>query len=192
MTGLGHKHILFVRGENSDSYTVKERAYRAFMAEQGLFNEEDIVDIGEGNNIDTVTSARIKLMKVMPELAPTAVFCCNDLMATGAIRACKCLGLRVPQDVSVVGFDNSTLSKLVEPQITTMDQNMFQLGSRRARRDDPRRPEQAHHAREHPDHARVDRPLQNRSMTEALHCISGGELFYPQISREATGMRALP
>ena len=132
LTGLGHKHILFVRGENSDSYTVKERAYRAFMAEQGLFNEKDIVDIGEGNNIDTVTSARIKLMKVMPELAPTAVFCCNDLMATGAIRACKRLGLRVPQDVSVVGFDNITLSKLVDPQITTMDQNMFQLGSNAA------------------------------------------------------------
>ena len=132
LTGLGHKHILFVRGENSDSYTVKERAYRAFMAEQGLFNEEDIVDIGEGNNIDTVTSERIKLMKVMSELAQTAVFCCNDLMAPGAIRACKRLGLRVPQDVSGVGLDKITLSKLVDPQITTMDQNMFQLGSNAA------------------------------------------------------------
>lgn len=132
LTGLGHKRILFVRGENSDSYTVKERAYRAFMTERGLFDEGHIVDIGEGNNIDTVTSARIKLMKTIPTLDPTAIFCCNDLMATGAIRACKRLGLSVPEDISVIGFDNITLSKLVEPQITTMDQNMFQLGSNAA------------------------------------------------------------
>lgn len=195
LTGLGHKHILFVRGENSDSYTVKERAYRAFMAEQGLFNEKDIVDIGEGNNIDTVTSARIKLMKVMPELAPTAVFCCNDLMATGAHprlqaprppRAAGRFGRRLRQHHALEArrpADHDDGPEHVPAR---------QQRRRRARRDDPRRPEQAHHAREHPDHARVDRPLQNRSMTEALHCISGGELFYPQISREATGMRALP
>ena len=124
LTGLGHKRILFVRGENSDSYTVKEGAYRAFMTERGLFDEGHIVDIGEGNNIDTVTSARIKLMKTIPTLDPTAIFCCNDLMATGAIRACKRLGLSVPEDISV--------SKLVEPQNTTLDQNMFQLGSNAA------------------------------------------------------------
>ena len=129
---LGHRQIVFVRGENSDSYTVKEKAYRLFMKEHGLFDEDNIVDIGEGNNIDTMTSARVKLMKTIPDLNPTAILCCNDLMATGAIRACKRLGLNVPKDVSVIGYDNITLSKLVEPQITTMDQNMFQLGTNAA------------------------------------------------------------
>ena len=129
---LGHRCILFVGGENSDSYTVKEKAYRVFTEENGIFDEDNIVDIGEGNNIETVTSARIKLMKVIPKVNPTAVFCCNDLMAMGAIRACKRLGLNVPRDVSVIGYDNIMLSKLVDPQITTMDQNMYQLGSNAA------------------------------------------------------------
>lgn len=129
---LGHRRILFVGGENSDSYTVKEKAYRVFTEENGIFDEDNIVDIGEGNNIETVTSARIKLMKVIPKVNPTAVFCCNDLMAMGAIRACKRLGLNVPRDVSVIGYDNIMLSKLVDPQITTMDQNMYQLGSNAA------------------------------------------------------------
>ena len=53
-------------------------------------------------------------------------------MAMGAIRACKRLGLNVPRDVSVIGYDNIMLSKLVDPQITTMDQNMYQLGSNAA------------------------------------------------------------
>lgn len=129
---LGHRRILFVSGENSDSYTVKEKAYRVFTEENGIFDEDNIVDIGKGNNIETVTSARIKLMKVIPKVNPTAVFCCNDLMAMGAIRACKRLGLNVPRDVSVIGYDNIMLSKLVDPQITTMDQNMYQLGSNAA------------------------------------------------------------
>lgn len=132
LMGLGHQRILLVRGEHSDSYTVKENAYRSFLTEKGCFHEEDIIDIGEGNSVETVTSARDRLLAVLPETQATAIFCCNDLMATGAIKACKELSLRVPQDMSVLGYDNITLSRLIEPEITTMDQNMFQLGSNAA------------------------------------------------------------
>ena len=49
-------------------------------------------------------------------------------MAVGALYACKLLDLEVPRDVSVMGFDNVSLSRYVAPKLTTMDQNMFQLG----------------------------------------------------------------
>ena len=73
-----------------------------------------------------------QLLRVIPDLDPTAIFCCNDLMAVGAVNACKRLGRRVPADISVVGYDNIALSRMIEPKLTTMDQNMFQLGSNAA------------------------------------------------------------
>ena len=130
---LGHRRILFVRGDHSDSYTIKEEAYRSLMQEKKCFHEEDIVDIGEGNSIETVTAARNRLYDILPRTETTAIFCCNDLMATGAIKACKDRSLRIPDDMSIVGYDkNIPLASLIEPEITTMDQNMFQLGSNAA------------------------------------------------------------
>lgn len=126
---LGHKKILFVRGKNSDSYTVKEEAYRNYMAAHHQLVPDYIVNVGEGNSADTVRDTIARLMTVVAEEQPTAILCCNDLMAIGATRACKQLGLKVPDDISVIGFDNTALSQIVDPPITTMDQNMNQLGS---------------------------------------------------------------
>ena len=125
---LGHERILLVRGSHSDSYEVKEKVYRNFMAEQGCLDEKMILDIGEGNSVDTVDNAADYLLARIPEVKPTAICCCNDLMAVGALNACKLLDLEVPKDVSVMGFDNVSLSRYVAPKLTTMDQNMFQLG----------------------------------------------------------------
>ena len=133
LSGLGHKDILFVRGANSDSYDIKEEAYRQFMEEKNSLREDYILNIGEGNGVETVDAAMEALRRKLPYLKPTAVFCCNDLMAVGALNACKRLGLAVPGNVSVMGYDNISLSRLVEPKITTMDQNMFQLGSNAAK-----------------------------------------------------------
>jgi LacI family transcriptional regulator len=129
----GHRHILFVRGRHSDSYRIKEEAYRAFMKERGLFQENAIVDIGEGNNMTTVDNTAIRLVKCMPQSDATAVFCCNDLMGIGAVNACKRLGRKVPEEMSVIGFDNISLSHSMEPKLTTMAQNMFVLGSNAAK-----------------------------------------------------------
>ncbi|MCR5756662.1 MAG: LacI family transcriptional regulator [Selenomonas sp.] len=132
LTGLGHQRILFVRGTNSDSYDIKEESYRKFMADLGNFDEDCILNIGEGNGVETVDSTMDALLLKLPQLQPTAIFCCNDLMAVGALNACKRLRLSVPQDISIMGYDNIALSRLVDPKITTMDQNMFQLGENAA------------------------------------------------------------
>lgn len=129
---LGHERILLVRGSHSDSYEVKETVYRNFMEEQGCLDEKLILDIGEGNSVDTVDNTADYLLARLPEVRPTAVCCCNDLMAVGALNACKALELSVPEDISVMGFDNISLSRYVAPKLTTMDQNMFQLGENAA------------------------------------------------------------
>jgi LacI family transcriptional regulator len=58
----------------------------------------------------------------------TALFACNDLMAVGAIRACYEAGLRVPEDVSIIGFDDIPLASYVVPPLTTIMQPAETLG----------------------------------------------------------------
>ena len=67
------------------------------------------------------------LFETSPEI--TAIFACNDIMALGVINACKRMGKQVPEQVSVIGFDNIALSALIEPKLTTVDQNMYGLGT---------------------------------------------------------------
>lgn len=122
----GHRDILFLCGEHSDSYTVKEEAYRNFCEEWEL--TPHIVNIGEGNSVETVQAAERALAKELEGKAPTAILCCNDLMASGALRAAEGRGLAVPRDISIIGFDNVLLSRLIDPPLTTVDQNMKKLG----------------------------------------------------------------
>ncbi|WP_138754164.1 LacI family DNA-binding transcriptional regulator [Paenibacillus sinopodophylli] len=59
---------------------------------------------------------------------PTALFCCNDLLAIGALKAAKELGLRVPEDISIIGFDNTILAELTDPPLTTIAQPTKEMG----------------------------------------------------------------
>ncbi len=126
---LGHKNIVFVRGKESYSYDIKEDVYNKFMDEHNLTNQKKIIDIGEGNSNETVEGTMNILSIELSKLkGPIAVFACNDLMALGVLNACKILNLNVPRDVSIIGFDNICISNMVEPKITTVDQNMYLLG----------------------------------------------------------------
>ena len=127
-----HKDILFIRGKDSYSYDVKEKVYREIMSDLNCFNENNIINIGNGNSSETVEKTVDILINILNSTSATAVFACNDLMAVGALNACKKLNLDVPKDLSIIGYDNISLSKFVEPKLTTMDQNMFLLGTNAA------------------------------------------------------------
>jgi LacI family repressor for deo operon, udp, cdd, tsx, nupC, and nupG len=62
------------------------------------------------------------------ETPPTAIFAANDEMAIGAVKAAKDKGMRVPEDIAIVGFDNIKISSIFEPEITTTAQPMFEIG----------------------------------------------------------------
>ena len=64
---------------------------------------------------------------------PEAVFCANDYMAAGAIKYLASRGLRVPQDVAVVGYDNTDVAVAIEPELTTIDSRFYDLGNALAR-----------------------------------------------------------
>ncbi|MBU3154593.1 LacI family transcriptional regulator [Clostridium estertheticum] len=131
---LGHENIIFVRGKESYSYDIKENVYIKFMEENKLTVQKKIIDIGEGNSYDTVGGTMNIMRKELENLkAPIAVFACNDLMALGVLNACKKMNLDVPKEVSIIGFDNIYISNIVEPKITTVDQNMYLLGENAAK-----------------------------------------------------------
>ena len=96
------------------------------------FDSSKIINIGNGNTSDTVDNTMNIFLDILNNSSSTAVFACNDLMAVGVLNACKKLGIKVPNEISIIGYDNIPLSKFVEPKLTTMDQNMFFLGANAA------------------------------------------------------------
>ena len=127
-----HKDILFVRGKDSYSYNVKEKVYKEIMTDLNIFKPQNIINIGDGNSNETVDNTVNIFLDILKTSSATAVFACNDLMAVGVLNACKKLNLNIPNDLSIIGFDNIALSKFVEPKLTTIDQNMFLLGTNAA------------------------------------------------------------
>lgn len=129
LISLGHKNICFIRGDRSDSYEFKQNAYEEIMKKMHNFREDYILNIGAGNSIETVELTAEKVVETLQEKKEiTAIFSCNDLMGIGAVNGCHRLGIKVPQDMSIMGFDNILLSNFIEPKLTTMDQNMMTLG----------------------------------------------------------------
>ena len=125
---LGHRKIIFVRGINSDSYTIKEEAFKDMMKQENLDVKNYIIKVEAGNSIETADLTKEILLEEMPKIDATAILCCNDLMAIGALNACKQLKKKVPEDISIIGYDNTEIANIVTPKLTSIDQNMFQLG----------------------------------------------------------------
>ncbi len=124
---MGHKRIGFIRGHKSYSYDIKENVYYELIKQYKL-DFAEIINIGDGNNHDNIDSMAEILKEFITTTSPTALFSCNDLMAIAAINACKWLNKSVPNDISIIGFDNIIISSVVEPKLTTVDINMSELG----------------------------------------------------------------
>jgi LacI family repressor for deo operon, udp, cdd, tsx, nupC, and nupG len=79
-------------------------------------------------SVDSGHAAATALLAATP--APTAIFCFSDQMALGALAACRDLGIRVPDDLSIVGFDDLASSRYLTPPLTTIRQPMREIGER--------------------------------------------------------------
>lgn len=132
----GHERIAFLRGRKSWSYDIKEAIYRSFMEEHGLpMDANSIIRIEAGNDLLTVEQARrIVQIRMQEPDPPTAILACNDWMAIGALGGAKSLGIQVPDEMSLIGFDNTIISQIAEPKLSTVDQKMTQLGQAAAER----------------------------------------------------------
>lgn len=123
---LGHKKIACLLGPEEIKVNRERKAgYIKALKEASLKVCEDIIFHGEFK----FESGYNKTFEIFNgSIKPTAVFAANDLTALGVIRALKALGLSVPNDVSVVGYDNTILAEIAEPPLTTVNQEMRKMG----------------------------------------------------------------
>ena len=123
---LGHRRIATITGMiDSRPGADRLRGYRQAIQELGLAYRDDYVVYGDFY-AESGREATERLLRLAEP--PTAIFAASDLMAIGAIRAAAEVGLRVPEDLSIVGFDDIQLSPHVNPPLTTMRQDKLGLG----------------------------------------------------------------
>ncbi|HVN92168.1 MAG TPA: LacI family DNA-binding transcriptional regulator [Terracidiphilus sp.] len=123
---LGHRRIAYV-GDRSGYQTETERleGYKQALAGAGIEINPELAVHGDGRP-DGAAEAMESLLKLAEP--PTAVCCYNDMTALGAIRAIRARGLRVPEDISVTGFDDLFFAQYLEPPLTTVRQPMYRMG----------------------------------------------------------------
>lgn len=123
LLGLGHRRIAFLANPQTDGYLDRQRGYRELMAEHGL----------EPHVVPSAYSREQAARDIGPALdaavPPTAVFAHNDQAALGVLDALASRGLRAPQDVSVVGYDNTAVSRAPGTSLTTVDIHGHGLGA---------------------------------------------------------------
>lgn len=122
--GLGHRRIAFVGGRRTfKNILSRHQSYITTMQARGL---EPWPVINGNQSLDGGYAAGMSLLKMTPR--PTAVVAMNDLTAVGLIKAFSENGLRVPEDISIAGFDNTYMAEYFVPRLTTLDMHADTLG----------------------------------------------------------------
>lgn len=123
---LGHRRIGFIAGpERLRTSRIRLAGYRAALEEAGVEFAPDAVEAG-GFTTEGGAKAAAALMERRSDI--TAIFAANDVMAFGVLHAVTVLGLRVPEDVSVAGFDDVQLAAFALSPLTTLRVPMSELG----------------------------------------------------------------
>ena len=129
LTGLGHKKIAFIGGYEVDKdgeevHDERMVTYKKYMERIGEFSPA-LVRVGNFTPEDGYVLCR----EILEEKErPTAIFATNDSLAVGCYRAVSEKGLRIPEDVAVIGFDDSYVSRVIEPELTTVRIDSLQMG----------------------------------------------------------------
>jgi len=122
----GSTRIAMITGPSEESGSARTAGYRAALAEAGMPADESLLVPGDWTR-QGGHKAMQNLMSLGPR--PDAVFCANDLTAIGAMDVCRDLGLAIPDDVALVGFDDVDAAALVHPSLTTVQNPAYDTGT---------------------------------------------------------------
>ncbi len=123
---LGHRRIGKITGW-MDMVSARDRleGYKAALSDHGIPVDPELIVIGDFEKISGYQGAATLLDLAAP---PTAVFASNDVMAQGALELFRERSLQVPQDISLVGFDDIPIAAILNPPLTTLRQPMVEMG----------------------------------------------------------------
>ena len=125
LISLGHRKIGFLDGLLAGTSKNRRKGYLDALKSEGIVHDERFILDGDLTLESGYKNAR-RLLK-LPD-APTAIFAVNNLMAVGVLKAARDLGIDVPKRLSVIGFDDSILSELIEPSLTVVKQPLVDMG----------------------------------------------------------------
>jgi LacI family transcriptional regulator len=124
----GHRRIGFINGEPwMDASADRLKGYRQALATADIAFDPLLVRHGDWLPLKGYELA-LELLRLRNP--PSALFCANDLMAIGALEAASELGLNVPEDVSVMGYDDQELARYTHPPLSTLTLPNYEMGSR--------------------------------------------------------------
>lgn len=115
----GHRQIGYGRAQNRIyNFDERQRGFSESLAKHGLIVNENNIFNFHGMKVEDEFSHQINLNR--DSEFPTAIFCENDYIAISLMKSLAAMKLRVPEDISIIGFDNISASKLVSPELTTV------------------------------------------------------------------------
>lgn len=130
LVGKGHENIAFFYDNKTISAKNKEQGFLDGIEKNNLLrNKNNILDIESRHDVSKDETE--KLLKVKPEI--TAIIYSEDIMAVGGIKACASLGLKVPEEISIIGFNNSIHTETSTPTITSIDNRSHDTGEQCAK-----------------------------------------------------------
>ncbi|MFP3126389.1 LacI family transcriptional regulator [Ectobacillus funiculus] len=128
LMGLGHRKIAMVtESMNLSVVRARVQGYRQALEEAGLEYDENLVLLNN-STFDAGKHATQELLDVSEP--PTAIFASTEFLAIGAVKSARELGLHVPEDLSIVGFDDTILATVCDPPLTTIAQPIQEMGKR--------------------------------------------------------------
>ena len=126
LVAKGHRRIAMLVGHFSPYITAaRYNSFLSAMQAHGLTVDERGVGMCD-RDVQSATAAALTLLN-HPD-RPTAVFAFNDVLASGVLKAARRLGLRLPEDLAVVGFDDSTVCPMLEPELTSVHVDCRRMG----------------------------------------------------------------
>jgi LacI family transcriptional regulator len=126
LISLGHKKIAHLVGVTEHLSTMERTdAYKNSLTEAGITIKNNLIVKG----YFTINGGYNATKKLLQKELPTAIFCGNDQMAIGAIQAIQEAGLKVPEDISIVGFDDIEVARYINPPLTTVRMALMEMAS---------------------------------------------------------------
>jgi len=123
---IGYRKIAHIKGKtNNRESEDKYQGYLQALSENDIPFDSSLVIQGD-NEVEGGYLAAKRL--IQNGVNPDAVFAANDLMAMGALDALKTEGIKVPEEIAIIGFDNIKMSSLVEPKLTTIGNPVYKMG----------------------------------------------------------------
>ncbi len=132
LIGIGHRRIAHVSGPlYTETGLARLRGYREGLRAAHIEYRDDYVV--EGDFKETSGARAVERLWQLPD-PPTALMAANDLLALGALDACRRMGVQVPEELSIIGFNDVPVASMVTPSLTTVRVPLLEMGMASARR----------------------------------------------------------